>query len=103
MFPGTQLVLASICSDNDLAPHRRQAIIEIIYALIYLHIYASLDHNAWVPAGCQTISWTNADFPQEVILNYTHNEHELDPNLCVLSNIMISAIRFVATEFSLFK
>ena len=84
MFPGTQLVLASICSDNDLAPHRRQAIIGINYALIYWHIYASLDHDAWVPAGCQTISWTNADFlPPGFILNYTHNEHELDPTLCV--------------------
>ena len=40
------------------------------------HIYASLDHNAWVTAGCQTLSRTNADL-------YPRNEHELDPNLCV--------------------
>ena len=84
MFPGAQLVLVSICSNNDLTPHRRQAIIGINYALIYWHIYASLDHNAWVPAGCQTISWTNADSPPpRIFLNYTHNEQELDPNLCV--------------------
>ena len=83
MFPGAQLVLASICSDNDLAPHMRQTIIGINYALIYWHIYAPLDHNARVPAGCQTISWTNDDFPPGFILNYTHNEHESDPNLCV--------------------
>ena len=58
MFPGAQLVLASICSDNDLAPHMRQPIIGINYALIYWHIYASLDHNA--------ISWTNADPPPTI-------------------------------------
>ena len=66
MSPGAQLVLAIICSDNDLAPHRRQAIIGINYALIYWHTYASLDHNARVPAGCQTISWTNADFSPRI-------------------------------------
>ena len=43
------------------------------------------------------------NFTPGFILNYTHNEHELDPNLCVLSNIMISANRFVATEFTLSK
>ena len=102
MFPVAQLVLASIRSDNDLAPHRRQAIMGINYTLIYWHIYASLDHNAWVPAGCQTISWTNADFPPGFILNYTHNEHELDPNLCVFI-VMISANRFMAIEFTLSK
>ena len=32
--------------------------------------------NAWVTAGCQTLSWTNADLSPR-------NEHELDPNLCV--------------------
>ena len=40
------------------------------------HIYVSLDHNAWVTARCQTLSWTNADLSPR-------NEHELDPNLCV--------------------
>ena len=44
--------------------------------LIYWYIYASLDHNAWVTAGCQTLSWTNADLSPR-------NEQELDPNLCV--------------------
>ena len=70
---------------DDLAPHRGQANIGINYAQLYWHIHASLDHNAWVPAGCQTTSWTNADFfPQDLSsLNYTHNEHKLDPNLCV--------------------
>ena len=36
----------------------------------------SLDHNAWVTAGCQTLSRTNADLSPR-------NEHELDPKLCV--------------------
>ena len=42
----------------------------------HIYIYASLDHNAWVTAGCQTLSWINADLSPR-------NEHELDPNLCV--------------------
>ena len=82
MFPGAQVVLASICSDNGLAPRRQQVIIGINYTLIYWHIYAFLDHNAWVPAGCQTISWTNADPPPPRI--YNNNGHELGPNLCIL-------------------
>ena len=42
-------------------------------------------------------------FPPGFILINTRNEHELDPNLCVLSNIMISANRFVAIEITLSK
>ena len=99
MFPGAQLVLTSICINNDLAPHRRQAIIGIYYALIYWHIYASLDHNAWVPAGCQTISWTNADLSSItpiMSMNWIQT-------YAFLSNIMISANRVVAIEFTLSK
>ena len=99
MFPGAHLVLASICSDNDLAPHRQQAIMGINYALIYWHIYASLDHNSWVPAGCQTISWTNADFsPQDLSSITPIMSMDWIQTYAFLSNIMISANRFVAIE-----
>ena len=49
---------------------------ESIPPKLLTHIYVSLDHNAWVPAGCLTLSWTKADLSPR-------NEHELDPNLCV--------------------
>ena len=53
-------------------------------SVIYLVV-----HNAWVTAGCQTLSWTNADLSPR-------NEHGLDPNIEHLSNIIKSGNRFVA-------
>ena len=82
----------------------RQAIIGINYALIYWHIYASPNHNAWVPAGCQTISWTNAHFfPQDLSSITPIMSINWIQTYAFLSNIMISANRFVAIEFTLSK
>ena len=77
-------VLASICSDNDLTLHRRQAIIGINYALTYWHTY--MRPSTIMPGyllGAKPFPGPMLIISPGFILNYTHNEHELDPNLCV--------------------
>ena len=64
--------------------------------LIYWHIYASLDHNAWVTAGAKPFPGPMLIYPPEMSMNWIQT-------YAFLSNMIISGSRFVATEFILSK
>ena len=53
MFPGSQLIKPTLI---QMMPRRWNN-----DTLVYWQIYASLGHNAWVPARCQNISWAKVD------------------------------------------